>query len=57
MDLVIVYKANPESYVKVVQALREERFSPVAIGTRAKTLLLAAVLLIDFVHFEGKNNR
>jgi len=30
---------------------------PPGLGIRAKALLLAAVLLIDFVHFEGKNNR
>jgi len=31
MDLVIVYKANPESYVKIMQALREDGFNPVAL--------------------------
>ena len=31
MDLVIVCKANPESYVRVVQVLREEGFNPVAL--------------------------
>jgi len=31
MNLVVVYKANPESYVRVVEALREEGFNPVAL--------------------------
>ena len=31
MNLVVVYKANPESYVRVVNALRQEGFNPVAL--------------------------
>ena len=31
MNLVVVYKANPESCVRVIDSLREEGFNPVAL--------------------------
>ncbi len=31
MDLVVVYKASPESYVQLVQVLTEEGFNPIAL--------------------------
>ena len=31
MDLVVVYKSNPGSYLRILQALRDQDFNPVAL--------------------------